>query len=1002
MNREQAESLLAQMVFDELEEPVRSQLLEYLKGDAELSEQLGDMRLTAKLLRDAIEAEDAPKLDDESKAALRMRIEKEPKRKEIIAVIGPYLASRAVAIVASVAICALLVGIFLPALGSARRSARQMKSTTQARGIGQGMAMYAQQNKGRYPERLSQLVEDNYISAEYLISPNSNTRLPSNFNELSQQKQNEWIDQNSSFKLLAGGERARGIDTEQILGYMEHGEGKGVSIARGDGSASYELGDTIRGQIAEQERAEVTGGVSVAGAMSFTDLSDDAKVEMARKRLAEKKSGSINNNDALHEHAIESAPSGNDSRFAGGGYGGGGTYGDFGEQLDGEQLAKLPQKQAEVETHYFYDHAQTQWDMSLSREPLGRESDNAPPLAGAVALSDSRKLGLSDQSGVRRIERNNELPALELPASAAAPSTINLGTAPVASVELFAEGATTNSADSSQLAMVGQDRIDKAAEVRRDKPEFKSDDLALSRHEAIDEVLDGVKQPIDPAESESLVSSFAIPDTDGERKEIKDSIIVGNQLTTTTDLQPTARKPRLMPVNPWVMTDADRLSTFALDVDNASYGIARKYINDGFLPPKHTVRMEEFVNNFDYNYPTGQNDSNAFTVHSEARPSPYTQGNVLMKIGVRGKVVGRDQARPAHLVFVIDTSGSMDRDDRLPLVQQSLTMALDQLSPQDQVSVVTYGTGANLIVENESAEAVERLKHSVNSLQVGGSTNLLAGVALGNDIAKRHYVSGGVNRVILCSDGVANVGPSDADDLLAQAANYREQGVTFTSVGFGAGSYDDRILEQLANRGDGGYHFVGSVDEAKRLFVDDLAATRPTIAYDGKIQVDFDPARVRRYRLIGYENRDIADADFRNDTVDAGEVGSGQSATALYELELNGPVFATNGQPDLGTVYVRYRDADTIEIREIESRLTNSLIDQQTPVETPRFFLAASAARFAEILRGSEHVGPTDTDENLAEIQSVMEVVAAELPLDGQAAELRDLITQSRGLPRAE
>ncbi|MEZ6194014.1 MAG: von Willebrand factor type A domain-containing protein, partial [Phycisphaerales bacterium] len=499
----------------------------------------------------------------------------------------------------------------------------------------------------------------------------------------------------------------------------------------------------------------------------------------------------------------------------------------------------------------------------------------------------------------------------------------------------------------------------------------------------------------------SLGRTIGKPAATEEQSVVEGEAVVGYRISPAEDPTP-ARRPRLMPVNPWVMTAEDQLSTFALDVDTASYDIARRYINDGFLPPRYTVRMEEFVNSFDYNYPAGQDDSEAFTVYAEAGESPFTEGTVLLKIGVRGKVVGRDQAKPANLVFVIDTSGSMDRDDRLPLVRQSLAMVLDQLSPQDRVSVVSYGTEARLLVEAVPATEKMRILDALESLQTGGSTNLLSGVELGYEVAQRQFITNGVNRVILNSDGVANVGPSETQELVDQAQTLRKQGVTFTSVGFGAGNYDDEVLEQLANKGDGGYLFVGSLDEAKRVFVDNLAATRPTIAFDAKIQVNFDPARVRRYRLIGYENRDIADTDFRNDTIDAGEVGSGQSATALYEVELLGPTLATDDQPDLGTVYVRYRDPDSGKVREIESRLTNDMIAKRDAESDPRFFLAAGAARFAEVLRGSEYVGDPDLNRSLAKVQGVLEPAAAQIPMDAAAQELVTLVRRSQGLPRAE
>ena len=356
--------------------------------------------------------------------------------------------------------------------------------------------------------------------------------------------------------------------------------------------------------------------------------------------------------------------------------------------------------------------------------------------------------------------------------------------------------------------------------------------------------------------------------------------------------QPKTSPPPPVVINPWVMTEEDARSTFALDVDTASYRIARRSIRDGHLPPRHMVRVEEFVNAFDYQYPAGRQDTQAFAVHAEAGPSPFGKDVTLLKVGVRGKVIGRDQAMPAHLVFVIDTSGSMGRADRLPLVQHSLGLLMDQLGPQDRVTVVAYGTRATLLVENESADAKAQVLEAVGQLQTGGSTNVLAGLELGYAMAERHFqggrdgLRGGVNRVVLCSDGVANVGATESQTLLEAVKRFRGQGVTFTSVGVGVGDYDDRLMETLANRGDGSYLFVGDEADAQQVFAKDMAATRPVIAKDAKVQVVFDPQRVRRYRLLGYENRAVADADFRNDAVDAGEVGSGQSATALYEVEL--------------------------------------------------------------------------------------------------------------------
>ncbi len=454
--------------------------------------------------------------------------------------------------------------------------------------------------------------------------------------------------------------------------------------------------------------------------------------------------------------------------------------------------------------------------------------------------------------------------------------------------------------------------------------------------------------------------------------------------------------PALIPVNPWTLAAQDAQSTFAIDVDTASYGIARRYIRQGFLPPLHTVRMEEFVNAFDYNYPTGCDSGRMFAVHAQAAPAPFApagQNVVLLKVGVRGKVIGRDQLKPANLTFVIDTSGSMDRPDRLPLVKRSLRMLLDQLDPADRVSIVTYGTQPSLMLEAAPAGDKQRIVSVIDSLQCGGTTNLGAGVEVGYQIAARHYTSGAVNRVVLCSDGVANVGPQLAEEMLSRVESFRGQGIGMTSVGFGTGTYDDRMLEQLANKGDGRYLYVGSDRDAREAFVEDMAATLPTIARNVKIQVEFDPRSVRRYRLIGYENRDVADVDFRNDAVKGGEVGSGKSATALYELELA----PGSERGDMGRVFVRYEDTVTGQVAEVVTPLGRDKIRTRSPQDSPRFYLAACAAEFAELLRESEHA----QGGNLPGVSSVLQQVCNVLPLDQRAAELLELVRKAEGLPRA-
>lgn len=462
------------------------------------------------------------------------------------------------------------------------------------------------------------------------------------------------------------------------------------------------------------------------------------------------------------------------------------------------------------------------------------------------------------------------------------------------------------------------------------------------------------------------------------------------------DLPPASRF-KIVPVNPWVMAERDPLSTFALDVDTASYTLCRRYIRGGFLPPAGAVRMEEFINYFNYHYPQRTNPT--FAVHADAAPSPFApreQNLTLLKIGVKARTIGRDQRKAAHLIFVVDASASMDQPDRLPLVQRALSLLVNKLSAVDRVSLITCADEARLHLETTPARERDKILQAIGAIQPAGSTNLLAGLKLGYATARRTFAPKQINHIVLCSDGVANVGQTEAEAVLEEVAADRKQGITITCVGVGYGSYNDVFLEALANQGDGSYVFLDSARQAQRVFVEQLAATLQTVAKDARIQVDFNPNRVRRYRLIGYENRDIEDERFRDDTIDAGEVGSGQCSTALYELELIGRPSADR-QEDLGTVFVRYRNVETGQIEEISSRLSSAIVRRHTVESAPRFFLAAGAARFAEILRQSEHVQHGD----LMDVFRVVEQVSLALGLDRDVRELAELIRKAENLPRS-
>ena len=355
----------------------------------------------------------------------------------------------------------------------------------------------------------------------------------------------------------------------------------------------------------------------------------------------------------------------------------------------------------------------------------------------------------------------------------------------------------------------------------------------------------------------------------------------------STPMPPSSREPYDMffedyGVNPSIDTEDDNLSTFALDVDTGSYTVARNYLQDGNMPPSEAIRVEEFVNYFDQDYPNPPAHQ-AFTISVDGAPSPFTLNERydMLRIGIQGFQVPEWERKDASLVFVIDVSGSMNMDNRLGLVKRSLELLVEQMRSTDQVAIVVYGSDARLVLDSTPGSAKGKILSAIHRLQPEGATNAEAGLRLGYRTAMKNYLPGGINRIILCSDGVANVGQTEADAILDEVHGYVEEGITLATIGFGMDNYNDTLMEQLADNGDGFYAYVDDMGEAQRLFVDQITGTLQTIALDAKVQVDFNPDVVARYRLVGFENRAVADDDFRDNSVDAGEIGAGHSVTAL-------------------------------------------------------------------------------------------------------------------------
>ena len=400
--------------------------------------------------------------------------------------------------------------------------------------------------------------------------------------------------------------------------------------------------------------------------------------------------------------------------------------------------------------------------------------------------------------------------------------------------------------------------------------------------------------------------------------------------------------------NPFIDTEDDHLSTFGMDVDTGSYSITRRYLTDGHLPPPEAVRVEEFVNTFDYNYDPPADS--AFAIHIDGAPSKFGEGKrlQLLRIGLQGRVVPPEHRKDAILTFIIDVSGSMQKENRLELVKKALTLLVDQLRPTDKVGIVVYGSHGRLVLPHTGIERRSEILAAINSLKPSGSTNAEEGLRIGYDLAWRNASVNHINRVILCSDGVANVGKTGPDEILKEIRTYVNKGITLSTVGFGMGNYNDVLMEQLADTGNGSYAYVDTRSEAKRIFVENLTGTLQLIAKDAKIQVDFNPEVVSRFRLLGYENRRLEHEQFRDNTVDAGEVGSGHHVTALYEVKLHPDAIGK-----LATVSIRYADPDNHKVSEVSEDISVSQLHGSFDDAPATFRLAAAVAEFGEILRES-------------------------------------------------
>lgn len=429
------------------------------------------------------------------------------------------------------------------------------------------------------------------------------------------------------------------------------------------------------------------------------------------------------------------------------------------------------------------------------------------------------------------------------------------------------------------------------------------------------------------------------------------------------------------------LTAEQPVSTFSIDVDTGSYSNVRRFLNQGQLPRQDAVRVEELINYFNYGYETPNNVETPFTVYTELAPSPWRSDSLLLQIGLKGYEIPRDQLPPANLVFLIDVSGSMRSADKIGLLKQGFKLLTKQLRPQDTISIAVYAGASGTVLEPTPGDQKAKILAAIDQLQAGGSTNGAAGIQLAYQLAQQSFKEKGINRVVLATDGDFNVGTVNFEALKDMVATKRESGVALTTLGFGSGNYNDHLMEQLADSGNGNYAYIDNLQEARKVLVEEMGSTLQTIAKDVKIQVEFNSKSVASYRLIGYENRALKREDFNNDKVDAGDIGAGHTVTAIYELDLvkNGhhridplrygkqdkvktDAKAEGFSDELAFLKLRYKRPDESKSRLLQQPILASDQLARFDQASEGFRFAATVAAFGQMLRGGTYTGDMDYD----------------------------------------
>jgi len=440
-------------------------------------------------------------------------------------------------------------------------------------------------------------------------------------------------------------------------------------------------------------------------------------------------------------------------------------------------------------------------------------------------------------------------------------------------------------------------------------------------------------------------------------------------------------------VNPTISTANEQYSTFAMDVDTVSYQLAKASLKSNRLPNKSSIRVEEFVNNFNYNYGSA---NDVFSINAEVVPSPYRPGFHLLHVGVKAKHIPDEQRLPANIVLIADVSGSMSNDDKMGLQKQALTTLVSQLNSRDSVAIVTYSETANVLLKPTSVTNKRKIYRAIQQMYSGGSTNVEQGLVQGYAIAGQMAYPGYVNRVVLTSDGLANTGNVDPQRILQQIEAYKQRNIFLTTVGVGKTMYNDYLLEQLANKGNGSYLYLANQVDIEREFVDGLTTQLQAVAKDAKVQIEFNPERVSLFRQIGYENRGLQTKDFLDASKDGGEVGANQQVTVLYEIKLTG----LNSVADLANIALSYKKPQGSQVFSLEKPIPSTVIRSNSEGASPDTIVSMAVAAFAEKLRRSYWSRTYD----YRQIESQLALLPQRIKNSQQVAELRDLLYQATQL----